>query len=69
MKPFHLIDILQFSEGAYALIEKRGREYWVQDGGILEGFVLLKINRNRVFLKSLHLEYDPEIEPVTLDLV
>ena len=68
MKPFHLIDILQSFEGAYALIEKRGREYWVQEGGILEGFVVLRIDRNRVFLKPLHLEDDPEIEPVTLDL-
>ena len=39
------------AEGAYALIEKRGREYWVQEGGIFEDFVVLRIDRNRVFLK------------------
>ena len=68
MKPFHLIDILQSSEDAYALIEKRGSQYWVQEGGILKGFVVLRIERNCVFLKPLHLEDDPEIESVTLDL-
>ena len=53
MKPFHLIDIFQSSEDAYSLIEKRERKYWVQKGGILEGFVVLRIDRNRVFLKPL----------------
>ena len=68
MKPFHLIDILQSSVGGHTLIEKRGREYWVQEGYILEGFVVLRIDRNRVFLKPLHLEDDHEIKTVTLDL-
>ena len=27
LEPFHLIDILQSSEGTYALIEKKGRIY------------------------------------------
>ncbi len=54
LKGFRLLDILQTSEGTYALIEKGGMRFLVMEGGLLDDLQVVAIENERLLLKRVN---------------